>query len=87
MPSSEHYYCRVCGCELANPPWGDDGVSPSFEICPCCGAEFGYEDVTPAAARAHRERWLADGAKPFDSARAGEIDLEVQLRRVPDEYQ
>jgi hypothetical protein len=27
-------------------PWGDDGQTPSYEICPNCNAEFGYEDAS-----------------------------------------
>lgn len=37
------FYCRVCGLYLGYQPWGEDGKTPSYEICPCCGVEFGYE--------------------------------------------
>ena len=37
--------CRVCGLLSSDPPWGYDGVSPTFDFCPCCGVEFGYEDA------------------------------------------
>ncbi|MGB7430615.1 MAG: hypothetical protein WA933_22715 [Microcoleaceae cyanobacterium] len=39
--------CRVCGYDMKYPIWGEDGNTPSFDICPCCGTEFGYEDCTP----------------------------------------
>jgi len=57
--------CPVCGYNaLKEPP--DD----SFEICPCCGVQFGYDDASPMAAldvvRAGlRRRWIASGAKWF----------------------
>jgi hypothetical protein len=35
--------CPVCGyASLQAPAWSGD--SPSYEICPCCGTEFGYDD-------------------------------------------
>ncbi|GAA1456588.1 hypothetical protein GCM10009619_06140 [Williamsia maris] len=59
-------YCRVCGFEPADPPWGLDGLSPTYEICPCCGVEYGNEDYTEAAASNYRDQWLANGAKWSD---------------------
>ncbi|WP_407906848.1 hypothetical protein [Escherichia coli] len=38
--------CRVCGAEQPEAPWGDDGETPTYDICNCCGVEFGYEDST-----------------------------------------
>ena len=39
-------YCKVCGYKLSFESWGDDGNTPTYEICPCCGVEFGNEDYT-----------------------------------------
>jgi hypothetical protein len=33
----------VCGYDLGFPPWR--GLSPSDEICPSCGIQFGYDDA------------------------------------------
>jgi hypothetical protein len=83
--------CRVCGYEHRGPraelPRGADGESPTSTYCSCCGVEFGYQDTSPAAARAFRERWLADGA-PWAAPRFRPPgwDLEAQLRQVPPEY-
>jgi hypothetical protein len=52
-------HCRVCGRGQASPPWGDDGATPSFEICDRCGTEFGYEDATPLGVARKREEWLS----------------------------
>src|SRR2546421_398332 len=35
--------CPACGYALGFAPW--DGESPSDEICPCCGIQFGYDDA------------------------------------------
>ncbi len=50
-------------------PLGDDGNSPTWEICPCCGTEFGYEDCTPASAREMRNRWVSGGQQWFDKSK------------------
>ena len=36
-------YCPVCGYDLGFPPW--KGLSASHEICPCCGIQYGYDDM------------------------------------------
>lgn len=80
-------YCRVCGYELSFPPWGDDGKSPTWEICPCCGTEFGYEDSTPASTRAMRSRWIAGGKQWFDkSKRSVDWSYDAQCKHIPKEY-
>lgn len=39
------YICPVCGySDLDSPPFDEFGA-PSFNICPCCKVEFGYEDA------------------------------------------
>lgn len=79
--------CRVCGRLHEGPPWGEDGRTASFEICRCCGVEFGYEDVSPQAARHYRAAWLAGGAVWFSpEARPPEWSLEAQLVRVAPEF-
>lgn len=79
--------CRICGFGLKDPPWGTNGKDPTWEICPCCGVEFGYEDVTSESARLFRNAWIANGAKWFD---AGEKPdgwaLDTQLLERPDGF-
>ncbi len=67
-PAASHL-CRVCGAHYAEPPWGADGKTASFDICDCCGVEFGYEDSTPAAVAAYRSGWIARGLPWFKPAR------------------
>jgi hypothetical protein len=76
--------CRICGLLQEAPIWGEDGGSPSWDICACCGSTFGYEDCLPEAIRANRERWLARGATWFRPDRVPEgWRAEEQLARVP----
>jgi hypothetical protein len=79
--------CRVCGLDLGHRPWGDDGHSPSFEICPCCGAEIGYKDCTRYGVRAARRAWLDGDAQWFaPGEQPRDWNLERQLAQVPDEF-
>ena len=80
-------HCRVCGYLLEDPPWGDTGTNPSFEICPCCGVEFGYEDCTLDAIRAYRKKWLDAGAEWFDAdERPDNWNVEAQIGLIPVRY-
>jgi hypothetical protein len=80
-------HCRVCGLEQSAPPWGADGTSPTFEICPCCGTEFGYEDGLPDAVTRARELWLKNGAAWFEpNARPPDWNVDAQLLHVPAKY-
>jgi hypothetical protein len=89
IDDSALHKCRVCGLDFGDSyfPWGEDGESASFDICPCCGCEFGYEDVIPTAARNHRQRWLAGGAqwrKPKE--RPIGWSAERQLQQIAQEF-
>lgn len=80
LSDDERWYCRVCGLRQDSRPWGEDGKTPSFEVCDCCGVEFGYEDSSPKAADAYRQAWLARGAPWFhDAAKPPGWALEKQL--------
>ncbi|BAE85638.1 hypothetical protein [Desulfitobacterium hafniense] len=79
----KNYTCHVCGYpDLDEAPWGDDEKSPSYNICPCCGVEFGYEDSQDIALIAYRNNWIKKGAKWFTpSLKPDNWNLEEQLRR------
>jgi len=52
------YRCMVCGYdEMPSPP-------QDYNICPCCGVEYGLDDVFDTY-RDLREEWLAAGGKWF----------------------
>src|SRR5688572_3476448 len=56
-------FCRVCGFDCGEPLWVDDGTTPTYLICPCCGAESGLDDETPEQVRQYRDEWLMDNTK------------------------
>ena len=75
--------CRVCGYYTDFLLWGDDGRTSSHDLCPCCGCEWGYEDVRPEAARAYREKWLAAGAAWAEPEEHDGHTTEERLAHVP----
>ena len=87
MQLDERYYCRVCGLEEEDPPWGEDDMSPLYDFCVCCGVEHGYEDSSLKGVRHYRELWLASGAK-WDNPKfkPEDWDLEEQLSHIPGEF-
>jgi hypothetical protein len=87
MHSKENYYCRVCGLKQEDPPWGENGNTPSFTICDCCGVEFGYEDRTEQSIKMYRKRWINEGAKWFKPQRKPKNwNLKDQLEQIPKKY-
>ena len=64
------HICPVCGWpELHDPPRNTEGGA-SFEICPSCGFEFGFDDdaqgLTYEAARAE---WIEGGMQWWSASR------------------
>lgn len=80
--------CRVCGYEFDDLyPWGVDGKTPSFEICDCCGTEFGHDDATLLAIKQKRAKWIEGGAlwaRP--QVRPSHWSVETALAKIPHEY-
>jgi hypothetical protein len=84
-----YYYCRVCGLfqDEDLPPWGLDGRSPSFNICACCGVEFGYQDCFPEDVKLFREKWIKKGSPwRFPEEKPTKWSLEEQLKNIPQEF-
>lgn len=87
MRSDAHHFCRVCGYQAEDAPWGWDGMTPSFEICPSCGVEYGYEDATLVSVRRYREQWLAAGGRWSDHTVSEDgLGALERLQRVPEAY-
>ena len=85
--NNENMACRVCGLTQLEPPWGNDGKSPNFEICYCCGVEFGYEDRTFNSINNYRKKWLEKGSPWFYSKEKPENwNLQDQLGNIPDNF-
>jgi hypothetical protein len=79
--------CRVCGFALGFEPWGKDDSEPTWEICPCCGTEFGYEDSTIIGVMRARKRWIDNGAQWFNNnKRPSDWDMNTQLSMIPAIY-
>ena len=84
---SNTHECRVCGCYSDDFPWGEDGKSPSFQICPCCGVQFGKEDVTLESIKQYRAEWISKGGKWFDKdEKPDSWDMEIQMKNIPDKF-
>ena len=76
--------CRICGLYIEESPWGDEENFPTYEICPCCGVEFGYEDYTVESAKKYRMKWISTGYKWFDpKLKPEDWNLEEQLKNIP----
>lgn len=53
--------CPVCGYS------GDQEFEPrDYQICGCCGTEFGYDDDFGVTFQELRDRWVANGCPWFD---------------------
>lgn len=75
--------CKVCGFDNVEPTWGEDGQSPSFDYCACCGVQFGYQDATSQGIATFRAKWLEDGAHWDEpDQRPPDWSLEAQLRHA-----
>ena len=75
--------CPVCGYDGLDEAAFDDARAPSYDICDCCGTQFGYDDArTPHSVL--RAKWITNGM-PWDSrvvSAPPDWDPVEQLRRV-----
>ena len=56
--NADLYKCRVCQFDCYPfLPWGVDGLTPSYSICPQCGVEFGYEDSSEEGLKKYRDAY------------------------------
>ena len=79
--------CRVCGCYSEDFPWGEDGKSPTYQLCPCCGIQFGKEDITLASIKGYRAEWISKGGEWFaKNDKPEHWDLEAQMKNIPEEF-
>lgn len=58
--TEKSYTCPVCGYTGMKGPYKGKGGFPTYEICVCCGTEFGSEDVDSTHDEL-RERWIRGG--------------------------
>jgi hypothetical protein len=78
------FECYICGfTNLDEPPWGEDSITPNFQICPCCGVTFGYEDLTEKGRKYYRKTWILEGANWFqEELKPIDWDLKKQLLKI-----
>ena len=82
--------CPVCGYPDLEEPAYDDYGCASFDICPSCGCQFGYNDSTKTPSERLnrwielREQWINDGMQWWSEARDAPKgwDPVAQLARV-----
>ena len=59
----------------------------AFEICGCCGVDFGYQDCTPKYAEKFRENWLKTKGKwACPDEKPTNWSLEEQLKQIPETF-
>lgn len=80
----DKYICHVCGYpNLDEPPRSKDGNVPSFDICDCCGIEFGYEDTTEENVKNYRKKWIDSGGEWFcKDLRPDNWSMREQLKNI-----
>ncbi|MGK9234648.1 hypothetical protein KXS07_17825 [Inquilinus limosus] len=72
--------CPVCG--FPDVAAYDEHGCATFEICPCCGIEFGYDDATTSHSEL-RARWIAGGKRWWsERERPPGWDADAQLARI-----
>ena len=83
----KNHNCRVCGLYIEDATWGEDNKTPTYEICPCCGVEFGNEDYTLESTRIYRFNWIKSGAKWF-SRKEQPLNwrVEDQFKFIPEDW-
>ena len=67
-------HCPICGVPI--PPIDEQELRFSYDICECCGCEYGYTDHS-----LYREDWLKGGAKwNNEKAKPENWNLQEQLK-------
>lgn len=76
--------CLVCGYnELTELPYDVTG-NPSYEICSCCGYEFGFDDHSlNMIFEDYRRQWIVEGAQWFSpNQKPLHWNLKDQLKNI-----
>jgi Zn ribbon nucleic-acid-binding protein len=77
---SMNHSCPACQMDLDFQGW--DGDLASFEICPHCGIQFGYNDALPEKRRLIHElwraAWIANGRKRLSNEQERDVILAAR---------
>ena len=75
MQNKDANTCPVCGYGKLNEPAYDGFDCPSFDICPSCGTEFGYDDASKSHTKL-RNAWIGSGMKWSSQAEKAPADWD-----------
>lgn len=81
---SKKHLCPVCGYnQLHEAPYGKHD-EPSFEICPCCGFEFGFDGKKDGKNfKSFRKDWIKAGSPWFiEKLKPRNWDYRRQLENI-----
>lgn len=84
MYNDKNFVCPVCGWDkLEEPPYGGkEGENPSYEICACCGYEFGYHDANIGYTfENYRKEWIKKGCPFYDGTEKPNVWNEEVMRK------
>jgi len=78
------HICPVCGYPNLDEPSYDKTGYPSYNICDCCGFEFGFDDTNNGIAfDNYRKKWIKEGASWFsEHKKPPHWNLEEQLKNL-----
>jgi rubredoxin len=78
------HICSICGYpELEQPARDPTTGVPSYDVCPSCGCEIGYDDVTPKEKERYRRDWTKKGAAWFkEELKPAGWSLKKQLQNA-----
>jgi transcription elongation factor Elf1 len=78
------FTCPVCGYNKLDKQPYDEKNRGSFDICPCCGFQYGVDDDDKHYTfESYRNNWLKKGAKWFSNDNEPiNWDLKKQLKNI-----
>jgi hypothetical protein len=81
-----NYICPVCGFDKLVSPPSDEKGNESYDICSCCGFEYGVDDFNYGLVNAfekYRRDWVDNGAEWFyPSFRPINWNIDKQLKNI-----
>jgi hypothetical protein len=85
-PSYSNYHTAVVSNSNVTPPYCLVFGDASYEVCKCCGFEFGLDDepgtAEPMSFEAYFDEWVRAGCIWFDkSGRPSDWKPHIQFRR------
>jgi hypothetical protein len=81
MNNNQQWPCRVCGFDRGFDAWGgDENLNFSYDICACCAAEAGIDDVRLQSVRRYRKMAVQE----WTSVAQTIIDLEKFAEESPE---